>query len=319
MARRNLFQPPPPPAPDATVSVTPRFPNTGAMSGMKTTLRDMSSNAVREIDPSLIEDDGPRDRLDFGADAVNDLVESIRQHGQQVPVMVRPLREKPGHYQIVYGRRRLAALRILGQPARAMVRLLDDTQAILAQGQENSVRLDPSFIEKALFVNELSEAGHGHDVILEALAIDRPMLSRMQKVARSLPVTLIQAIGPAHGVGRRRWEEMADAARATSLDPATLPELLHNELEALGSDERFARVMTELSRLPAPTRSSSAQPETRQISTADGRPLAEMKANSRSLTLKFDARAHPDFAAWLQSTADDRLQDLYATWAATRG
>ena len=62
MARRNIFQPPPPPDSDSEVGQPdskPRFPNTGAMSGVKSTLRDLSSNAVREIDPSLIDDGGP--------------------------------------------------------------------------------------------------------------------------------------------------------------------------------------------------------------------------------------------------------------------
>jgi len=57
MARRNIFQPPPPPNPGSEAGQPdskPRFPNTGAMSGVKSTLRDLSSNAVREIDPSLI-------------------------------------------------------------------------------------------------------------------------------------------------------------------------------------------------------------------------------------------------------------------------
>ena len=48
MARRNLFQPPPPPAP-AEDSGASRFPNTGAMTGMKATLRDMQ-NLPRRTD-----------------------------------------------------------------------------------------------------------------------------------------------------------------------------------------------------------------------------------------------------------------------------
>ena len=36
--------------------------------------------------------------------AITLLVVSIREHGQQVPVMVRPHPEKDGRYQIVYGR-----------------------------------------------------------------------------------------------------------------------------------------------------------------------------------------------------------------------
>lgn len=159
MARRNIFQPPPPPDSVRRLAnriANPRFPNTGAMSGVKSTLRDLSSNAVREIDPSLIDDGGPKDRLAITDADVADLVQSIRAHGQQVPIMVRPLLENPGRYRIVYGRRRLRALKLAGIPAKALIRTLTDEQAILAQGQENSLRLDPSFIEKAIFVTDLT-------------------------------------------------------------------------------------------------------------------------------------------------------------------
>lgn len=322
MARRNIFQPPAPPAPpaDPTAATDPnagtRFPNTGAMSGMKSTLRDMASNAIREIDPALIEDDGPKDRLAFGPEAVADLAASIQQHGQQVPIMVRPLRDQPGRFQVVYGRRRLAALRSLGQPARAMVRMLDDTQAILAQGQENSVRLDPSFIEKALFVTELADSGHPQEVILEALAIDKPMLSRMQKVSRSLPHDLIRLIGPSHGVGRRRWEELADLARAERLNFAKLDASLQSELATLSSDDRFTRVAAQIVHAaPAPKALDAPGAQlTQVITTADGKALAEVKAGARSLTLKLDSKANPAFTAWLQAHAAEQLQALYQAW-----
>lgn len=313
MARRNIFQPPPPPAPALDGNAGSRFPNTGPMSGMKSSLRDMASNAIREIDTALIEDDGPKDRLTFGPEAVVDLAESIRVHGQQVPIMVRPLRDQPGRFQVVYGRRRLAALRSLGLPARAMVRVLDDTQAILAQGQENSVRLDPSFIEKALFVTELADSGHAQEVILEALAIDKPMLSRMQKVSRSLPHDLIHLIGPAHGVGRRRWEELADLARAENPDFAAVEKQLQTELAALGSDERFHRVAEAISHRLAPAKEAAASPA-QTIKIADGQVLAEVKSTPRALTLKLDGKANPAFTDWLQENAAEQLQALYRIW-----
>ncbi|XZQ31229.1 plasmid partitioning protein RepB (plasmid) [Rhodobacter capsulatus] len=228
MARRNLFQPPAPPAEKPAEKPAPesksRFPNTGAMSGVKSTLKDLSSNAVREIPPELIEEGGPKDRLAFSDADVAQLAESIRLHGQQVPVMVRPIADRPGSYRIVYGRRRLRALRLLGLPAKALVRALSDDEAILAQGQENAQRLDPSFIEKSLFAAELAASGYETAVILDALAIDKPMLSRMQKVARSIPEAVARRIGPAHGIGRRRWEELADLVNAHGLDLEALAE-----------------------------------------------------------------------------------------------
>ncbi|MCC5971986.1 MAG: plasmid partitioning protein RepB [Pararhodobacter sp.] len=313
MARRNLFQPPPPPTDSAAPADKPRFPNTGAMSGVRSTLKDLSSNAVREIAPDLIDDGGPKDRLSISDADVAQLAESIREHGQQVPIMVRPLAERPGHYHIVYGRRRLHALRLLGQPAKALVRALSDAEAVLAQGQENSQRLDPSFIEKALFARELADGGYDAGVIMDALAIDKPMLSRMNKVARGIPADVVQRIGPAHGIGRRRWEELADTLRAHDLDLGALVEGLDLP-SALPSDDRFARVAGAVAAGLRSARPPS--PPARALTHSDGTQLAEMRETVRALTLKLSKTEEPEFARWLRDNAEAELTRLYDTWRA---
>lgn len=314
MARRNLFQPPPPP--DTTEDVTaadlkPRFPNTGAMSGVKSTLKDLSSNAVREIPVDLIEEDGPKDRLSFPDADVASLAASIKEHGQQVPIMVRPLADKSGRYKIVYGRRRLRALQSIGVPARALVRTLSDEEAILAQGQENSHRLDPSFIEKALFAAQLSDNGYDQPVILDALAIDKPMLSRMTKVARTIPKTVIQLIGSAHGVGRRRWEDLADKAKDSNADLVRIVSDLGLD-QITTSDDRFARVSDAISRLGKPARSTKS--EAHMIISSDGKALAEVKDSPRALTVKMSKVDTPEFAQWMRDNAEVELKRLYEAW-----
>lgn len=314
MARRNLFQPPPPPesSEDMTTSdVKPRFPNTGAMSGVKSTLKDLSSNAIREISVDLIEEDGPKDRLSFSDADVASLATSIKEHGQQVPIMVRPLAEKPGRYKIVYGRRRLRALQSIGMSARALVRTLSDEEAILAQGQENSHRLDPSFIEKALFAAQLSDDGYDQPVILDALAIDKPMLSRMTKVARTIPETVIQLIGSAHGVGRRRWEELADKIKDSKADLVRVASDLGID-KIPASDDRFARVCDAIS-----SNSKSAKPTkptARMVVSSDGKTLAEVKDSPRALTLKMSKVDTPEFVQWMRDNAEVELIRLYEAW-----
>lgn len=320
MARRNIFQPPPaPPAPAETgeVDARPRFPNTGTMSGVKSTLRDLSSNAVKELDPALIDDGGPKDRLAISDSDVADLAESIRLHGQQVPIMVRPLPETPGRYRIVYGRRRLRALKLIGVPAKALVRTLTDEQAILAQGQENSLRLDPSFVEKAIFVNELADSGYDPAIILDALAIDKPMLSRMTKVARTIPEGVIRFVGPAHGIGRRRWEELADLARNHDIDLDALIENLSIESRELPSDDRFSLLHEAANKLVAPTSGTAAAP-TLPITDVTGAAIAEMKLSTRAVTLRFARTATGDFAEWMLDNAEQEIQRLYEAWKSAR-
>ena len=320
MARRNLFQPPPPPPTDGgdKPESKPRFPNTGTMSGVKSTLKDLSSNAVRDIAPEMIDDGGPKDRLSFDDADVALLADSIRVHGQQVPIMVRPVSDRPGHYRVVYGRRRLHALRLLGMPAKALVRSLSDEEAVLAQGQENSQRLDPSFIEKALFASELASVGYEQAVIMDALAVDKPMLSRMNKVARSLPDAVIRRVGPAHGIGRRRWEDLADAARTPGIDVLAIADAADLDVAA-SSDDRFTRlsdaVLAQLRDLASPR---GAVPPALSVSLSDGTVLAEVTESARSLTVKLTKSAAPGFAQWLRDNAEEELTRLHETWRLTQ-
>ena len=318
MARRNIFQPPPPPAaPVAEVGPgdgKPRFPNTGAMSGVKSTLRDLSSNAVREIDAALIDDGGPKDRLSITDADVADLAQSIRTHGQQVPIMVRPLPDNPGRYRIVYGRRRLRALKLAGLPAKALIRTLTDEQAILAQGQENSLRLDPSFIEKAIFVTDLTDEGYDQSVVLDALAIDKPMLSRMTKVARTVPLGVIQFIGAAHGIGRRRWEELADLLREGEIAIENLVAALPDSARAAGSDERFALVASLAAKAVPADAPLPGAPPALPILDRDGARLGEIKDTPRALTLRFSGSDQPEFTKWMREHAASEVLRLYEAW-----
>lgn len=184
-------------------------------------------HATRLIDPNAIQMSAVMDRID-PSDGLDDLVSSIREHGQKVPVLVR--RTSNGPLEIVYGRRRLLACRELGQKVRATVMEMTDEEALIAQGVENNARQDPSFIERALFVagiiRELGKTDearkNAQTVAYRALQIDESLVSRMNRIATGIPTELIQAIGPAHGVGRRVWEKLfrlceKDGARAREI------------------------------------------------------------------------------------------------------
>lgn len=115
---------------------------------MARSLHAAAAASIREIDPRLIDESAFEDRIDPEDDEIVDLAGRIRARGQLIPILVSPLPQ--GRFRIVYGRRRLAALRRIGLPAKALVRDLDEDQAILAQGQENTFRRDLTWIESRL-------------------------------------------------------------------------------------------------------------------------------------------------------------------------
>lgn len=170
-------------------------------------------HATRLIDPSSVRMSAVMDRID-PSDGLEELISSIQEHGQKVPVLVR--RTEDGAFEIVYGRRRLLACRELGRKVRATVMDMTDEEALIAQGVENNARQDPSFIERALFVagiiRELGKTDetrkNAQTIAYRALQIDESLVSRMNRIANGIPIELIHAIGPAHGVGRRVWEKL---------------------------------------------------------------------------------------------------------------
>jgi ParB family transcriptional regulator, chromosome partitioning protein len=91
----------------------------GAIGAVSRSIEQLKAQSVIDIEPDLIEASFVADRLEVSEEHHRSLVESIREHGQQVPVLVRPHPEKEGRYQIAYGRRRLLAARDHGRRVQA--------------------------------------------------------------------------------------------------------------------------------------------------------------------------------------------------------
>lgn len=301
---------PPAAATEAPGRAAPR----GPVGALQSSLARMQEGALQDIDPALIDDGGFEDRLGQDGAAQRALRDSIATYGQQVPVLLRPHPETRGRYEIVYGRRRLAALRELGLPVRAMVRQLDDHALAMAQGQENTARKDLSFIEKAAFAAQLDAAGYDRPAIAAALTIDLPMVSRMLKVGQAFDMALLRLIGAAPSIGRTRWLALVAMIEK---DPAALGRAMlftrRPDFAVLDSDGRFEAVFDRAAgkhlKAPAPA------PEKSTLSTRDGRPLGEMRVDPRAVTLKLTAKDAQGFERWLAENAGALIQELHDRWS----
>ncbi|MGR3469049.1 MAG: plasmid partitioning protein RepB [Shimia sp.] len=310
MARKNVLNAgttPPSPAPAAQAN-----PRRGAVGALQSSLSRLQENAVQELDPTLIDDAGVVDRLDPDPTAQAALVDSLRTYGQQVPVLVRPKAETRGRYEIVYGRRRLAALKSLGQPVKAMVRHLDDEALVLAQGQENTARKDLSFIEKASFAAQLAEGGYERETIAAALTIDLPMVSRMLKVGQAFSLDELRAIGAAPGIGRDRWLAFVRQIEDPAARSRALTWLKRPGVSTLTSDARFE----ECVRLAASPKAKPPAPRPVTLRAPDGTALADMKATRKGLTLNI--AQGEGFADWLAEEAEALIPELYDRWQSQR-
>ncbi|WP_298864215.1 plasmid partitioning protein RepB [uncultured Sulfitobacter sp.] len=288
----------------------------GAVGALQSSLTKLQENAVQEIDPSLIDDAGVEDRLGVDDAAQSQLRESLATYGQQVPVLLRPHHKTAGRYEIVYGRRRLKALRDLGQPVKAMIRQLDDHALVMAQGQENTARQDLSFIEKASFTAQLAAQDYARQTIADALSIDLPMLSRMLKVGTAFPLPFLRQIGSAPGIGRDRWMALAKALEDNNSRGHASALMNTPDFAQLDSDARFEAVFDRATR--STPKKPTAKPKPRTLRDAGGKALGDIKTTNKGVTLNISAKGADGFDAWINSNAEGLLQELHDRWGTQR-
>lgn len=104
---------------------------------------------------------------------IDELVESVRQVGVLQPVVVRPHPKDDARFQVVTGHRRVAAARAAGMTkVPALVRDLDDRQALEIQLVENLQRRDMHPLEEADGYHALI-AQHGYNATAVALRMGK--------------------------------------------------------------------------------------------------------------------------------------------------
>jgi len=288
----------------------------GAVGALQSSLTKLQENAVQDIAAHLIDDAGIKDRLAIDPTAQAQLKESLETYGQQVPVLLRPNSEKPGRYEIVFGRRRLAALRDLGLPVKAMVRTLDDEALVLAQGQENTARQDLSFIERASFATQLQQSDYDRQTIAAALSIDLPMVSRLLKVGGELPLEFLRRIGSAPGIGRDRWTALVKMFTDDPTARRRAYELSRSAgIADLGSDARFDKIFAAAANKRRAADKSTA-PKPRTLRSADGTALADIRSTRRGVTLNIPSR--DGFDTWIAEHAETLISDLHDRWQKER-
>ncbi|MEO3388748.1 plasmid partitioning protein RepB [Mesorhizobium sp. CAU 1741] len=320
----------PPSAAPANPEAAPKRATSAAVKAMGLSLGSLSQEAeegrrlrdalaageqVVELDPALIERSPFADRLSDAA--ANDvdfdaLKRSIEEHGQQVPILVRPHPEPQkaarGIYQIAYGHRRAHAARALGRPIRAVVRALDDTELVLAQGKENAERRDLSFIERAFFARTLIDHGFDRATAMAALSVHKSEMSRLVQVAEIIPPHVARAIGPAPKAGRPRWMALGDLI-ATDKAGLAAEEIHSDAFRNADSDTRFQRLFNRL-QASAHTRGPAPAPKPTPITTQSGATIGELAKTGKAARLTIPESAGRGFADYLAT----RLPDLHAAF-----
>ncbi len=131
----------------------------------------------------------------FKEDEMDELVSSIREHGVLQPILLRKDPRDPQGFELIAGERRWRASQKAGiHEIPAVVRELNDTQALQAALVENLQRQDLSPIEEArAFKRLIDEFRHTQEKIGEALGKSRSYIANAVRLLE-LPDDIIEMI-----------------------------------------------------------------------------------------------------------------------------
>ena len=135
--------------------------------GKEPTARPASPGSFVEGLPiDLIEFSPDNVRRAHNKDADADLAADVKAHGVLEPVLVRPHPKKPGRYDLRAGERRVRACQAAGlETVPALVREMDDAEALRVTVIENLQREDLTPMESALALERLHKHGWDDDAI----------------------------------------------------------------------------------------------------------------------------------------------------------
>ncbi|MBR1811336.1 MAG: ParB/RepB/Spo0J family partition protein [Clostridia bacterium] len=117
---------------------------------------DLSPEQVSTLPIAEIEPNREQPRRKFDDEAINDLTESIKEHGILQPILVRPVSD--GSYKIVAGERRYRAAKNAGFTSiPVIIKVLSEQEAALIALIENLQREDLTPLEEAEGIRKLME------------------------------------------------------------------------------------------------------------------------------------------------------------------
>jgi len=194
-----------------------------------------------DIDTGMIDPNPFQPRRQFSESELDSLAESIKEHQQLQPILVRRMGER---YQLISGERRLRATIRAGLTSiRAEVREADDRLVAELAIIENLQRKDLNAIEKAMsFKRYLTEHRCTQDDLAKRLKIDRSTIANMMRLLE-LPDVITDAV--------QREEITAGHAKAllslgsTKEQIATMRQIRDEGWSVRETEARVAEVVAE--------------------------------------------------------------------------
>ena len=218
----------------------------------------------REVATSAIVANPFQPRRNFSADELEELASSIREHGVLQPVLLRPT-DVEGKYQLIAGERRWRAAQKAGLSViPAIVRAIDDRQALELAIIENVQRHDISAIDAALAYKRLAqEFSLSQDEIAHRVGKSRSSVANTLRLL-DLPSEVKESIEKgviSEGHGRAILMSPSEGGRRALLRRAIRDQLSVRETERLAGADNKKPARRDSSEIHTNNGSASASEE----------------------------------------------------------
>ncbi len=154
---------------------------------------DLSNTNELEINISEITPNKNQPRKDFEQSSLEELADSIKEHGVIQPLIVRPM--SIGGYEIVAGERRYRACRIAGvTKVPVIIKDLDDSQTMQIALIENLQRENLNPVEEAMGYKELIDKyGYTQEKVSKNVGKSRPVIANALRLL-NLPSEVVEML-----------------------------------------------------------------------------------------------------------------------------
>lgn len=231
------------------MSITSALKGLGGNAWDSPTPQSATAGSEQQLEIALVDPDPDQPRKQFDEDTLTELAESIRVHGLQQPIGVRPNPSRPGRYVLSFGERRWRACKILNLTTiPAVVREGGNSVAIALI--ENLQREDLTAWEIARALASYAEShnkkaaqiaadiGKAASYVTEHLALKR-MPDDFQKALEAGTVNDIRTLNDAYSLYKEYPAEATKLVVGASLDsPLTRDQVRKVSKNLKGEDAR---------------------------------------------------------------------------------
>jgi ParB family chromosome partitioning protein len=208
------------------------------------------SNAIKiqYVDTALCQPWAFADRPEDEMGDIDALANSIKEYGQQEPILLSPINSKTNiKYEVIFGNRRWRACKRVGLSVLAIIKLTSDQEAAVYQKEENENRKDISDLARAKSLKAQLEAGifKNELELSKALGLSRQTLNDIMAFIR-IPDALINAIPNFKNLSRKTAVRLSTLAK----DPQTIEGLIQlgtkigaKEITAINLDASLYKVL----------------------------------------------------------------------------